>query len=64
MPTMTPEEFAPDLRPCREVVFFTGVDTSTEPGARDFRSPGGMWTKNGPVYFSEFLENPQARIRY
>lgn len=61
---VTLQEFASKIRGCREVVCFTGAGISTESGVPDFRSPGGIWTKYTPVYFSEFLASEEARIRY
>ena len=58
------EDFAARLRGCREIVFFTGAGISTESGVPDFRSPGGIWTRYQPVYFDEFLNNEEARVRY
>ena len=60
----TLQEFAERIRPCREIVFFTGAGISTESGVPDFRSPGGIWTRYTPVYYSDFIENEAARIRY
>ena len=56
-------EFAPKIRNCRDIVFFTGAGISTESGVPDFRSPGGIWTKYTPVYFDEFMSSEEARIR-
>lgn len=45
----------------RAVVPFTGAGISTECGIPDFRSPGGLWTKNRPIPFDEFLSNQEMR---
>ena len=61
---MTLETFAAKIRECRDIVFFTGAGISTESGVPDFRSPGGIWTRYTPVYFSEFVNSEEARLRY
>ncbi|MFQ5850116.1 MAG: NAD-dependent deacetylase [Candidatus Binatia bacterium] len=61
---MTLQEFATKIRESRGLVFFTGAGISTESGVPDFRSPGGIWTRYTPVYFSDFLDSEAARIRY
>lgn len=43
------------------VVPFTGAGISTECGIPDFRSPGGLWTKNRPIPFDDFLASQEAR---
>jgi NAD-dependent deacetylase len=43
------------------VVPFTGAGISTECGIPDFRSPGGLWTKNKPIPFDEFLAQQEMR---
>jgi NAD-dependent deacetylase len=43
------------------VVVFTGAGISTESGIPDFRSPGGVWTKQAPIDFSEFMRSHDAR---
>jgi NAD-dependent deacetylase len=43
------------------VVLFTGAGISTESGIPDFRSPGGTWTKQQPIDFSDFVRSDEAR---
>jgi len=43
------------------VVPFTGAGISTECGIPDFRSPGGIWSRNRPIPFDEFLASQEAR---
>jgi NAD-dependent deacetylase len=45
----------------RLVVPFTGAGISTECGIPDFRSPGGLWTKNRPIPFDEFVASQEMR---
>src|SRR3569623_293526 len=63
---------APDLRSgverlgdmiaeARTIVPFTGAGISTECGIPDFRSPGGLWTRNRPIPFEEFVASQEAR---
>lgn len=45
----------------RVIVPFTGAGISTECGIPDFRSPGGLWTRNRPIPFDEFVASQDAR---
>jgi NAD-dependent deacetylase len=49
------------IREAKIVLPFTGAGISTECGIPDFRSPGGIWTKNRPIPFDEFLASQEAR---
>ena len=45
----------------RRVVVFTGAGISTESGIPDFRSPGGIWTRQKPIEFGDFIASEEAR---
>src|ERR1700737_5510471 len=49
------------LRAANVVLPFTGAGISTECGIPDFRSPGGLWTRNRPIPFEEFLASSEMR---
>lgn len=49
------------IEDARVVVPFTGAGISTECGIPDFRSPGGLWTKNQPIPFDAFVASRDMR---
>ncbi|MGH7044595.1 MAG: SIR2 family NAD-dependent protein deacylase [Acetobacteraceae bacterium] len=49
------------IEAARRVVVFTGAGISTESGIPDFRSPGGIWTRQAPIDFAAFLASEDAR---
>ncbi|MFT0862206.1 SIR2 family NAD-dependent protein deacylase [Ancylobacter sp. G4_0304] len=54
-------ELADIVRAMRAGVAFTGAGLSTESGIPDFRSPGGLWTRNRPIDFDAFLRSHEMR---
>ena len=55
------DELSKLLEAGRRVVVFTGAGISTESGIPDFRSPGGFWSNNQPIYFKDFLAWEEMR---
>lgn len=55
------DKFKALLRESKKAVVFTGAGISTESGIPDFRSPGGIWTKQKPIDFSEFMASEEIR---
>ncbi|MGE3910005.1 MAG: NAD-dependent deacetylase [Chloroflexota bacterium] len=43
------------------IVAFTGAGISTESAIPDFRSPGGVWDRNQPIQYADFLARSEAR---
>jgi NAD-dependent deacetylase len=58
------ERMAEWLSQSKAGVAFTGAGISTESGIPDFRSPGGVWAKNTPVMYDDFLNSHAERVRY
>ena len=55
------KEFVRLIDTAERIVGFTGAGISTESGIPDFRSPGGIWTKQTPIDFSDFMRSDDAR---
>jgi NAD-dependent deacetylase len=55
------EQLGEMIAAAKLIVPFTGAGISTESGIPDFRSPGGLWTRNRPIDFEEFLASQDAR---
>lgn len=58
------DKLAEMIRSSKRGVAFTGAGISTESGIEDFRSPGGLWTRNKPVLFQDFLADESERRRF
>jgi len=43
------------------ITIFTGAGISTESGIPDFRSPGGIWSKQQPIQFQDFIASVKMR---
>lgn len=55
------DSLAQHIEAANRMVIFTGAGISTESGIPDFRSPGGVWSKMKPIYFQDFVADPEAR---
>ncbi|MBI4716199.1 MAG: NAD-dependent deacylase [Planctomycetes bacterium] len=62
---MDPVERLANLLEARaSAVAFTGAGISTESGIPDFRSPGGVWARNAPVMYDDFVRDRRERVRF
>lgn len=55
------DEFCRLVRAAERGVALTGAGISTESGIPDFRSPGGLWSKNMPIPFGDFVASEEMR---
>src|SRR3954451_11725688 len=55
------EQLGDMIAEAKVIVPFTGAGISTESGIPDFRSPGGLWTRNRPIPYDEFVASQAAR---
>ena len=55
------ETLATLLARCVRGVAFTGAGISTECGIPDFRGKSGLWTRNAPIDFRDYLADPAMR---
>jgi len=58
------QRLAKILSGARSGIACTGAGISTESGIPDFRSPGGVWSRNQPVMYDDFLRSRDERVRY
>lgn len=49
------------IQASHRIVVFTGAGISTESGIPDFRSPGGLWEKNKPIDFRDYMASEEMR---
>ncbi|MDQ6693162.1 MAG: NAD-dependent protein deacetylase [Chloroflexota bacterium] len=52
------------LSKTQRLVALTGAGISTESGIPDYRSPGGTWSKQSPIYYADFIRSEAVRRRY
>jgi NAD-dependent deacetylase len=57
------DTFAELMRAARRAVVFTGAGISTESGIPDFRGPDGIWSRETPVMYQDFMADRSERVR-
>lgn len=57
------ETFIDLMRAARSAVVFTGAGISTESGIPDFRSPTGLWARERPVMYEDFMAHYGMRVK-
>lgn len=57
------EVLADLVRMARSAVAFTGAGISTESGIPDFRSPTGLWSRERPVMYDDFMAHYGMRVK-
>lgn len=57
------EALADLMRTARSAVVFTGAGISTESGIPDFRSPNGIWAREKPVLYQDFMRDRELRVQ-
>ncbi|HVV93952.1 MAG TPA: Sir2 family NAD-dependent protein deacetylase [Hyphomicrobiales bacterium] len=55
------DRLATMLRAAEHAVVLTGAGVSTDSGIPDFRSPTGLWRRQRPISYQEFLASPERR---
>ena len=58
------EQLADELYRNQPALAFTGAGISTESGIPDYRGPNGLWSKQNPTKFRDFLNDVEVRRRY
>lgn len=57
-------DMAEFLSVSKKLVVLTGAGASTESGIPDFRSPGGVWARQVPTPYRDFMSDETARRGY
>ena len=52
---------AAEIAGAGRIALFTGAGISTESGIPDFRGPGGIWARNKPIQFADFIASEDMR---